>query len=176
MPNTDDSKPVPGPKKGLQPRRPSGAKPPETQDMLAMLLATGKFATKQVCELLNCSPAYISTMRRNPLFMAKVKTYQQTVYESVVDQALADVLADAPDNAQFMKDVRDGNVIDDPAAMGVRVRAAQTLYQTQFPKPKEEGKEGGVHITINADAKSRFETADDELTDIVEIDAEEMPE
>lgn len=144
--------------------------------MLAMLLATGRFTTKQISELTGFSPVHIRTVRKSPLFKELIKKYQETIFHSIVDQALADVLADAPDNVQWLKDVRDGEVDDEPQSLSVRVRAASALFERQIPRRPSDERETGVKIVINADLKDRFDSADKELEEFgaIEVEAEEV--
>lgn len=155
-------------------RRP--AYQPERQEMLAMLLATGRFTTKQISELSGFSPSHIRTIRNSPIFKGLIQKYQQTIYHSIVDATLADILSDAPDNFKFLKDVRDGEVSDDAQSLGVRTRAAMALFDRQVPKRLDDGKESGVKIVINADLKDRFDSADKELEEFgaIEVEAEEV--
>jgi len=143
---------------------------PERQQMLAMMLATGKFTTKQICSLLNVTPATIRTLRDSPLFRTQIQKYQQHVFDSIVDAAVADLLADAPDNVAFIKDVRAGRIEDHPQALNVRMRAAETLLERQIPKRERTG-DAGVRIVINAETKERFQTTFKELEAL-----EDMPE
>jgi hypothetical protein len=152
------------------------ARQPERQEMLAMLLATGRFTMAQISELSGYQPSTIRTMRRSPVFRELIKRYQKTIYHSIVDQALADLLQDAPENVEWLKNVRDGQVVDDPSALAVRARAATTLLDRQIPKRQQEEREGGVKIVINADLKERFDSADEELEKYgaIPVEAEEV--
>ena len=155
---------------------PTPRTPPERQEMLAMMLATGRFTIKKISELLNISPPTIRTLRDSPLFQQLVKKYQAEIYHSVVDKALSDVLADAEHNVEFIKKVRDGAEEDDPKTLATRLRAAQWLGERQLPVRKD-GAESGVKIIINTDIRDRFSAADKELEDnAIEVEAEEVTE
>lgn len=140
----------------------NGAKPPpEKAEMLAMMLATGRFSLAQLAKFLDLTPAYIQTMRKSPLFANQVKKWQDKIYASIVDAAISDLLADSQENIAFLRSVRNGEIEDDePAVMRARLRAAEVLLDRQVPKASNALEDtGGVHITINTEARERFKKA-----------------
>lgn len=158
-------------------RVPISRTPIERQEMLAMMLATGRFTIKKISELLNISPPTIRTLRDSPLFQQLVKKYQAEIYSTVIDKAFNDVLADAEHNVDWMKKVRDGEIVDEAKNLSVRLRAASWLGDRQLPVKRDDGTEAGVKIVINTDIRDRFSAADKELEDqAIEIEAEEVDE
>lgn len=109
------------------------------QGLAALLTAIGTKPIK-IRKQLGISKAKYNLFLQSGVFNALVAEYRRKLLERGLDDAATLLMADATHNVDFLKKLRDGDIpIDDAAAMGVRLRASQTLFDKQFPKNQDGG-------------------------------------
>lgn len=135
--------------------------------LMAILFASGAYTDEQIAERCNTGIAVVRVMRQSPLFMALVNSCRERFREKCMDYVLDDIMADAAGNVGWLKDVRDGNVVDDPKSLRVRLRASELLYSRQVPKPVEQKDvRVGVVLSPQITERLRATAAIDEAIDV----------
>jgi AcrR family transcriptional regulator len=107
------------------------------QDLMAILLATGRFTDADVAARCGVSRQTVHTWCSSPLFQALIESYKQKFADQAIDRVLDAVLADADANWKWLQGLR-GNAYDtDPKVLRLQLRAAEVLFDRQLPKRAE---------------------------------------
>lgn len=118
--------------------RPASAElPPKklkhAQQWAAFLVAAGT-PDRKICRKTHLTDDQLSRMKIMPLFKSLVREYTDEIVEQGFDVVLAQLLAEAPNNIQFLKDVRDGVIDDDPDNIKLRLEATKLLMAPTVEK------------------------------------------
>jgi hypothetical protein len=115
---------------------------------VAILVARNK-STQEIAAELSISEDRVRTLKKSPLFQEMVQLIEEKIIEHGVNDVVRELLDDAPVNFKFIKDVRDGKVVDNAKDLTVRLRASQMLWDRQVPEQKSENEERTVSLVIS---------------------------
>lgn len=130
-------------KRGRQPIHPQEN---AAHNWAAWLDAGGMKVTK-IAQETGMSVQNIYRLRRTRLYMAVRAQYSEEILAEGAKASLAHIMADAPRNVEFLKDLRDGDLDDlDPQVARLRLDASKELLNIQHPKQQK----------ISSDTTHRF--------------------
>jgi hypothetical protein len=109
----------------------------------ALMVAAGK-SDKEITKTLGISASVLAVWRSSPLWATLVEQYASEIDERGVASVVDELMADAPKNLSFIKQVRNGAFDEPRDRMQLRLHAAKLLLDKQVP---------------NADARAQTETA-----------------
>lgn len=136
--------------KAKAPRKPAEADEIREQQLTrkaALLVAEGVLTDKEIASKLGIQPGTLKTWKTSPLFIEMVRNFADRIVDEGVGSIVDKIMADAPANLSFLKDVRDGVVVDNPKSLSVRLRAAELLFDRQVSKKGAET-DGAIKVII----------------------------
>lgn len=162
------------------------AKAPKTlkakHQMIALLVATGQLTNRQIAKKLRISANRISTIKNSPLFAAMVRDFQSQIAKRGMDKAIDMIMADAPKNIEFIRDVRDGMFEgDEEGHLRIRMSAATFLGDRQVSKKSESSVTTTSTHTYLVEDRRRAQLENDAkeigrpMSDSVDAEFEEVP-
>lgn len=109
----------------------------ERHQLLAILIAIGQ-KKKDAAKALQMSYNRVCTISQSPMFKALVQEHQRLIARRGFDSAVNKLLLDAPENIDFIKEVRDGLFEGaDAEHLRIRMSAAGLLLDRQVSKKQE---------------------------------------
>lgn len=119
--------------------------PPHTRepvhDLIAILLASGRFSDPEIAERCAVSVTLVATLRGSPLFQALVNGYKERFADKAVERVIEDIFNDTRANFEWLKGLRDHPdeiaYHDDPKMRRLQLRASEVLFERQVPKRAE---------------------------------------
>lgn len=139
----------------------------------ALMLASGKFSQAEIAETTGVSTDKLSILERSPLFQTAVTRFKDRLYAEHRDRLMADLMADAAENLEFIRLARRGEVQDTPAMLSKRLVAALALFDRALPHKVDAAPAAAVQVVINADTAQRFERAFAEAKAVPAVEDEE---
>lgn len=116
---------------------------------LAMLVACD-VPDKEIAKELNLSVATVRAVKRSPLCKLEVQRLKRQQADQASVNYVDQVMQDGERNVQFLKDIRDGKIIDETDVLRVRLDASKTLFDRQMPKQREgDATNHGVTVVFN---------------------------
>lgn len=146
--------------------------------VVAMLLATGKYTVLEIARQLSVPPSRIYALKSSQLFQTLVAEYAARFQSDAIDDVMHELREDALHNVKFLMNVRDGKEKDSPKDMPFRMRAAEILFDRQLPKKTDQGSATPkVVVNISTERRTRMEAAMTEdggdvidVTDTINLD------
>lgn len=127
-------------------RQPIDIQSSRRHNWAAWLDAGGMKVTK-IAQETGMSIPNIYRLRRTRLYLAVRAQYAEEILAEGAKASLAHIMADAPRNVEFLKELRDGDLDDlDPAVARLRLDASKELLNIQHPKQQK----------ISSDTTHRF--------------------
>lgn len=119
--------------------------PPHTRepvhDLIAILLASGRFSDAEIAERCAVSVTLVATLRGSPLFQALVNGYKERFADKAVERVIEDIFNDTRANFEWLRGLRerpdDAAYHDDPKMRRLQLRASEVLFERQVPKRAE---------------------------------------
>lgn len=124
-------------------------------ELAAMLMATGRYTDKEIAEKLHMAPQRLAVVKRSPLFQVLVTKFKERVHEAIYQDAVSEVMEDAPQNIKVLKQLRDGDFMD-PKVARVQLGAAALLFDRQVPKTVHTTREVTGTVTLEKKDASRL--------------------
>lgn len=142
--------------------------------LLATLLANG-ISPVDAAPQVGCSLRTIRRIQADPVFKEFLAQVQARIVEKTADDAVSLVMEDAKANVKFLRDTRDGKVVDDPRMLRERLKASSILFDRQMPRKMEQKTEATHIIRIEGSMMAGFArimSEDDKGNRLPPIDAE----
>jgi len=98
----------------------------------ALMAAAGK-PDKVITTELGITQGALEVFKESPLWQQLVGTYADAIEERGVQSLVDELMADAPKNIRFIKQVRDGQFDENKDRLEFRMRAAKMLLDKQAP-------------------------------------------
>lgn len=140
-------------------------KAPPQQQVIAMLLAAGRYDVPEIAREVGVAPSAIYALQENELFQRLVASYKERFTPEEIDEARTVLRLDAMRNVEFLKAVREGAIEStEPRVLALRLKASEVLFARQIEKTSAS--ESTRPIVVNIDAR-RFA----QIMAVVEEDA-----
>ena len=119
-------------------RKPIVTKHNARHNWCAWLDAAG-MKVRDIAKETGMSPENIYRLRGTKMYLAVRHGYAEEIIEKGVSESMAHIVADAPKNVEFLKDLRDGEFdSDDLDRMKMRFEASKELLSHQHPKQTKQ--------------------------------------
>lgn len=107
-------------------------------DLIAILLASGRFSDDEIAARCAVSSTLVLTLRGSPLFQALVNGYKEKFADKAIDRVIEDVFADTRHNFEWLKKLRDEGPALGAKEARLQLRASEVLFDRQIPKRAEK--------------------------------------
>lgn len=124
-------------------------------ELAAMLMATGRYTDAEIAAQLHMAPARLSIVKRSPLFQVLVTKFKERVHEAIYQDAVSEIMNDAPQNIKVLKQLRDGDFMDAKIAK-VQLGAAALLFDRQVPKTTHSTQDVRTTVTLEKKDAARL--------------------
>jgi hypothetical protein len=139
-----------------------------------MLVATHKYTAVEIAKAIGVPTQRVATFKESPLFLTLVAEYERRFAVSASEAKLMDQ-EDIDKTVKVLREFRDGSIPDSPGFASLRLRATQSLFERQLPKPNAAAQSGGSKVVINIDT-DRMETwkklVDEGTGQVIDIEVE----
>lgn len=153
------------------------AEAPAAQQVVAALLASKKYEVPEIAEMVGLAPSVIYQWQESELFQALVAGYKKRFTAEEFDELKSLLRRDGPTNFEFLRAVRDGEILDvDAKLLTLRLRASEVLFDKQVAKDRNVDVRPPIVVNIDARTLERLKTVEVEDAQTPRIDVEVDPD